>query len=496
MTRESTKKVIDAAELFAPEPPRPLVREMPDPDPFPVKALGSLLCAAAAGIQDKTQAPAAICAQSVLAAATLAVQAHRDVVLPTGQARPVSNDFVTIAATGERKSAVDGEALWPIRKREEALREKCEEDRPGYQNEFDAWKKARDRILKDGKRDRAQTKAALDSLGAEPIGPLVPLLTCPEPTFQGLERLFASGHPSLGIFAGEGGSFIGGHGMAEENRLRTATGLSSLWDGDPLKRVRAGDGVVILPGRRLSVHLMMQPGVAAGLLADEAMADQGLLSRLLVTAPETTSGTRLWREPSPESDSAVRRYGARLLTILERPYPLSASGKPNELAPALLPMSAAARRVWIAFADHIEKQVGPGGELEPVRGLANKAPEHAARLAAVLALVDDLNMPELPVEAMEAGIALVEHYLAEAMRLFSVPAVPENLKLAQKLLVWLQSFGADLVSLRDIYRDGPNAIRDKATAARSVAVLEDHGWLRRQGPATGRRGDLWRIVRA
>ncbi len=47
----------------------------------------------------------AICAQSVQAAATLAVQGHADVELPTGHARPVSGFYVTVAATGDRKSA-------------------------------------------------------------------------------------------------------------------------------------------------------------------------------------------------------------------------------------------------------------------------------------------------------------------------------------------------------------------------------------------------------
>ena len=37
----------------------------------------------------------------------------------------------------------------------------------------------------------------------------------------------------------EGGQFIGGHGMTPEAMLRTAAGLSCLWDGEPIKRVRA-----------------------------------------------------------------------------------------------------------------------------------------------------------------------------------------------------------------------------------------------------------------
>src|SRR4051794_17478814 len=132
MTAAHAKAAFDEAEPFTPEPPRPLRRPLPPPDPFPVEALGDVLGAAARGIQDKTQAPLAICAQSVLAAATLAVQGFADVQLPTGQTRPVSGYFVTVAASGERKTSADTEALWPIRKHEENLRIRFDAEMPGY----------------------------------------------------------------------------------------------------------------------------------------------------------------------------------------------------------------------------------------------------------------------------------------------------------------------------------------------------------------------------
>ena len=118
---ESAAESAAANESAPPEPPRALMRELPPADPFPADALGSVLGSAAAAIHDKTQAPVAICSQSVLAAGTLAVQGHNDVVLPTEQARPISNYFLSIAQTGERKSAADGHALRPIRERESAF---------------------------------------------------------------------------------------------------------------------------------------------------------------------------------------------------------------------------------------------------------------------------------------------------------------------------------------------------------------------------------------
>jgi hypothetical protein len=495
------RRLIDIAEDIKPEPPRPLMRALPPADPFPVDELGEVLGTAARAIHDRVQAPLAICGQSVLAAATLAVQGHADIVLPigAGQARPVSGYFVTVAATGERKSACDTEAIWPIRRHEAALRATYDRDLPAYENDKLSWDKAREAAVKRGKGDRGAIKDVLDALGSAPTPPLMPMLTCPEPTFEGLCKLYVYGQPTLGIFAAEGGQFIGGYGMSDDNKLKTAAGLSDAWDGNPIRRVRSGDGAMILPGRRLSAHLMAQPAVADILFRDRLLADQGLLSRLLVTAPDAAAGTRLWREEQPDTDRNLKRYGARLLAILETPLPL-ASGKSNELEPHRLILSSAGRELWIKFTDHVERAIAPDAELEQIRGLANKLPEHAARLAAVLTLVRDINATAIAGDDMRAGIALAEPYAAEALRLFGASRISADLRLAQKLLDWLlYQWTEPAISLPDIYQRSLNAIGDKATAAKVVACLEDHGWLYRipQGAVVAgqRRRDAWRIVR-
>jgi hypothetical protein len=495
------RRILDMAEDVKAESPKPLMRELPPADPFPVDALGDLLGPAAYAIHDRVQAPLAICGQSVLAAATLAVQAHADVMLPigAGQAKPLSSYFVTVAATGERKSASDAQATWPIRSHEAALRTTHSLASPAYENKKLAWETARDAARKTGKGDSAAIAAALDALGPAPSRPLVPMLTCPEPTFEGLCKLFAEGQPSLGIFASEGGQFIGGHGMSDDNKLRTAAGLSSVWDGEAIRRVRSGDGVTILPGRRLAAHLMVQPAVADILFRDRLLAEQGLLSRLLVTAPESAAGARLWRQERTESDRDLKRYGARLLALLEARLPLVA-GKTNELEPRPLPLAPDARGLWIKFGDHVELAIAAGGELEPIRGLANKLPEHAARLAGVLTLVCDIDAAAIGAEEMRSGIALAEHYAAEALRLFGASRISADLRLAQKLLDWLRfQWEEAVISLPDIYQRSLNAIGDKATAAKLVTLLEDHGYLIKMDAgavvAGQRRRDAWRIVR-
>ena len=204
------RAIVEQAEEMRVEPPRPLTRQMPPADVFPVDALGDVLGAAARAIHDHVQAPLAICSQSVLATAALAVQAHADVQLPMGHVRPVSDFFVTVV------EASDLEATWPIRKHEHTLGETRDAELPKYVNDKTAWEKARDEAVKRRNGNRATIKAALDALGPAPPPPLEPLMTCPEPTFEGLCKLFAVGQPSLGIFATEGGQFIGGHGMSDD----------------------------------------------------------------------------------------------------------------------------------------------------------------------------------------------------------------------------------------------------------------------------------------
>ena len=233
---EDAEEFLERAKLLLepkPKPivelPRPLMRELPPGDPFPIEALGGVLAPAARAIHDRVRAPLAICGQSVLAAATLAVQGHADIELPTGQKRPLAEFYLTVAATGERKTSADIEALGPVRKREAALHEEYGANRHDYENSQLAWEKARDAAIKTvrPKGDRDAIKFLLDQLGPAPIAPLAAMLTCPEPTYEGLCKAFQVGQPSLGIFASEGGQFIGGHGMSDEAKLRTTAGLSA-----------------------------------------------------------------------------------------------------------------------------------------------------------------------------------------------------------------------------------------------------------------------------
>ena len=280
-----------AARLDAttPDVKRPLTREMPPAPRFPADALGPLR-AAADSLQERVRVPFAVAGQSVLAAATLAVQPHRDVELPGSGRRPLTGLFATVAESGERKTSCDRVALRAVYRFEEGLRCEFEPARVAYTADKEAWKAAMEAAKKRGKGDRFATRDALAAVGSEPKPPPHPMLLVSDPTPEALVMHLAEGRPWGDLFTDEGGILIGGHGMNDESRMRMGALLNTLWDGSPIRRLRMGTGTTFLPGRRCSAHVMMQGHVASVFFGDQTLSGIGTLARVLTVAPETAAG--------------------------------------------------------------------------------------------------------------------------------------------------------------------------------------------------------------
>jgi Protein of unknown function (DUF3987) len=270
--------------------------------------------------------------------------------------------------------------------------------------------------------------------------------------------------------------FTGGHGMSDDHRLKTAAMLSELWDGKPIKRVRALDGITILPGRRLSMHVLIQPDATGAFLSSGTLRDHGLLSRVLLAHPESMAGARFYRGPRQDDLDAIKAYGARLLSILEASRAL-APGKCNELDPPALPLSPDAAAAWKAFHDHVESQCGKDGELAATRDFAGKAAEHAARIAGVLTIVHDLRAKDIDATAMRRALEIADWYVAEAARLQQAGMINPRLRRAASLLEWLHSQPRAEANFREILRSGPSQTRLKANAEDALAILAAHGWI-------------------
>jgi putative DNA primase/helicase len=470
--------------------PLPLTRPMQPNEPFPVDSLPLVMRAAVLRVHEVVQAPLDMICQSFLAAATLAVQPYANVLID-GRCFPLSNNFVAVGESGERKSATDRIATGPIKERQRRESESFHQGKQAYEAALASWQNRRKAAFKEDDQD--VIKALLQQLGDEPRY-VQPFYIFEEPSFEGIERAYAEGRYTLGLFSDEGGRFLGGYAMSKDNQTKTVTGLSKLWDGDPIDRVRGGDGLSVLYGRRFAMHLMIQPILCGQLFGNSMMTGQGFLSRCLCSYPASTIGWRPYKAQDLSADPAITAYNAAINGILDKLLPLNE--RPDMgLKPPAITIAKDAKGTWIAFADHIELLQREGGDLFPIKGFASKAAEHAARIAGVLALFETPDATEISADALNGGIAIAQYYIGEALRLFHSASDDQELITAQKVFDWGMQQEGQMIALAELYRCGPNAVRDKKTANRMMDILEQHHRaLRIEGGAqvNGKpRRDVW-----
>jgi len=479
--------------------PEPLRRPVPPPEPYPVAELGPILQPAAESLRRVIQAPDAVCGASVLAAASLAAQALANVEID-GREIPLSLWMLTVAESGERKSAVDGEAMRAAREHEKELAKAYELEQRAHAAELAEWEaRCADAKKAAGKSKGVGLAAALQAIGPAPPAPLIPRLIVGDFTAEGLAKLLAGGWPSVGAFTDEAALVFGGHGMSKETVTRTAGTLCKLWDNGTLDRVRALDGATKLYGRRLALHLMAQPVIAERALSDDVLAGQGFLARCLLAWPESTAGTRSYRAESLRDDAALARMAYRLGELHRQPLPL-AEGERQELRPRALHLDAAAKAVWVQLHDAVEAGMGPGGQFATAKPWASKTPEQALRIAGVLALLESDAVQTITADTMARAAELALWHLHEAVRLAGTAELSPEVRDAEALLNWCHETGRALLYSSEALRLGPARIRDRGAFTRAMGELERAGWAE---PVEGgmeldgrHRRNVWRIVPA
>jgi hypothetical protein len=486
--------------------PEPLLRPMAPAEPFPVEALPEIMRAGVNGIVGRTQAPVALVAQSVIANWSLVAQGHADVETVGGKFKPLSLYILSIAKSGERKSASDSYASEAVALREAAMRKANAADAQERRIKLTSWQKAEREILADKKADRGAVEDRLRKLGPAPPSPFTPLLTCPEPTFQGLCKLLAEGVGMAGVFSAEGGQFIGGHGMKQDDKVMTATALSDVWDGEPIKRVRGGDGIQVLAGRRVALHLMVQPVIADGFVNDAMLLRQGFLPRVLIAWPESRMGQRFSRMPTLAETTDLARHTTALKLALEtplpRPPPTVEGGDPGELAPRQLNLSEGARAVLRDFSDWCEGLLAPGKLFADatMSGFGGKLAEQAARIAGVFALAENIAATEVSEATAEAAITVARWFADERLRIVEAGATDPKIALAEALRAWLfDEWQEPNIAASDVAQYGPNAARDTEKAKAALELLAARSWLeplKGGGDVKGKKRKVaWRIRR-
>jgi hypothetical protein len=416
---------------------------------FPVEALGSILGPAASSIARSVQASESVVAQSLLAATALAAQGLADVALD-GRMYPISNFFVTIAPSGERKSVVNKIAFADVREYEKELQEKYADDL---------------------QESDPMSPKSIHSIRKSTI-------IWEDVSLDGIANSLADGYVSIGIIADEGGAFMGGLAMQQENLMRTISNLSSIHtDGEIKPSIRAHGGRPGREGIRLTLYLMLQPLLAEKLFGNKLLWDQGLLSRFLCVQAASMAGSRTYQPFNVEDEPEVKTYHQRIRELLHIELPIKKDSR-GGLSPPTLMLSRKAERKWGEFFNAIENEIATGGRLEKIPGMAAKAGEQALRLAAVLTLISNPRAGNIQSQTVLSACRLMRYYLMQARTLYLASAPDVEISEAIELQAWLWKKKKTQITVADVYQFGPPKFRKAARVHARMQVLVEHGWAR------------------
>lgn len=429
--------------------PTPLPHAEPPKTGYPLESLTPKLRSAAEAIARKTQGPTALSAQSVLSVASL-VAGSRAKVQTLGSPANATAAFVTIALSGERKSASDKIAKTGVDRVIMKLRKEHESAMARY------------------KSDLASTARGEE----KPTPPVCPSFLVTEPTIEGAFKTIASGCGFLGWFTDEAASFWGGHSMSKDQRAKTSGIVSKFWDGDYFVRPRAGqDGDGYVPPTATTINLMFQPTLIRDTYGDEFLIGQGLLARMLACWPESNMGKRKYQRSTEADEAAANRFHDEVEAALTDTLENSTE--------KLLSLSEDAFVTCVAFHDNIESTLCPGGWAADISGFASKAPEHACRLAAIMTLFENKEAETVSGDVMKAACELVKYYLAHYKFLCVAATNDTEMSQAQTLLDWLRKNlqPGDAFATDRILQFGPVGARRAKILKRLLEILMQHGWI-------------------
>jgi hypothetical protein len=440
-----------------PKLPTPLVFARESDQSFPVSAFPPAAQEAVEAIQRVIQAPDGLAAQAVLGAISLAVSRLALVrSLVPNATHSTALALMTIAESGERKSAVDRQAMGGIY----AL---IEERMRFFREEMAAYKTQIAHLPKGEPR---------------PDEPTCPVFLANEPTYEGLLGKIEAGPGFMGLFSDDAGQVFGGHSMSKEHQAKTAAGFSKLWDFVWSSRPRASsDAPDQIPPCATTFNLMIQPVLLGQTYADDFLIGQGLLARMLPTWPASKIGTRMFRPAEAADLEAIARFQARTRTLVEHSLSF---GQP----PRVLELSVDAIASAAAFHDKIEAAMAKGDRLSDIRGFASKANEHALRIAGVLTLFENEEADTISLAALEGAQRMVEFYAEEFQNIRAGALADPHVDAAEKLRVWLIERvgpGGKFAKER-VQQYGPANVRRKEPLERALRLLAEHGWIVRLAP--------------
>lgn len=459
--------------------PIPLTSTPVLPD-FPTKSFHAPIAEMIEATSIATQTDPAMAGTSALTTLSACTGGHAVIEIRSGWREPLNIFGVTVAAPGERKSAVQNTMGGPLLDVEAQLAEKGVSERLEQQTSKQVAEQAAARAAQaaakaePGKaRDAALADAVSEAAMAESIIiPAVPRIFADDVTPEAAASLLAEQGGRLAILSAEGGILDIIAGRYSGNVPNMDVFLKG-HSGDPLKIDRKGRGPEYIRRPALTLGLMIQPIVLSTIAANRQFRGRGLLARFMYSFPTSRVGYRQIGAP-PASQNIVNAYEAVVVGL--------ASGMAGWLGdPAVLTLTAKAGEAMLTIENAVEEALRDGGDLHQLADWGSKYCGAIARIAGMLHLAEhgpDTG-PRTPVttETIVAARGLGEYYRACAVKAFAEMGADPITADAQYLLRRIIALDVDDLSGRDMFNAARSRFKSTQDMAPAVDKLMDHGWI-------------------
>ncbi|MGB5786939.1 MAG: YfjI family protein [Stenotrophomonas geniculata] len=421
-------------------------------------------------ISRNVQAPEALIGMSLIHAISMACQGLIDVKLPTGQVRPVSQNLLIIAESGERKSTVSSLLFAPFREADTEAVASHKENKEAYQVELGAWeaknkglRSAVARAINRG-QDSDELEARLLEHGrCKPTEPRLRYFMRQEITGKAITEALVGDGESIAISTDEG------HVLFRSEAMLHLGLLNRLWDSPGvLMRDRADENLLAM-NPRVSVSIMTQYEPLKAFLDGKGSVAKGSghWARYLVGWPQSNMGFRMVSGVEPIWEH-LPVFQQRIRVLLDRYRTQIESGS---IERELIEFSLDAKSRWVELAQETERLQRQGEYLSDINDFAAKVMEILARLAAAMHYFAEEAGP-ISVDTINRAFEIVKWHESEYKYLFSPEnAAPQDLVDARavahylKARVWRGIYSDTWVPRNDVLRNGPVRKRDRLLSA-------------------------------
>lgn len=402
----------------------------------------SLLEGAVIEVKNYVQVSREMALFSALGAISAACQGLVDVAYPNGEIVPTSLMLLTLAESGERKTAVNKWFCKPLMEAQKEQQEHNQKVLSEHHAALQIWKtKHRSLNNKLGRRAaKGEPTKELESAICElhkvqPTKPPINKLLYENTTPSALTVSLYENLPLGYLLSDEAGALLKGEAM------RDLYLLSNLWSGgDTIVDRRTGPSFT-LSDARLSVMMMVQPEIFQQFIDKRGTEahESGFLARFLAVKPESLIGRRKTLSsqlPMEEISKFRRRLKERLDAAIEK------TTKGNERV--TLKFSKSAQESWAEMNTQIENEMGEHQLYFHCTGHASKLMDNVSRVAALLHTFEkeDYEKQKISKDDLEFAYRLCRR--ASQDYLDYVAGEPEIVTLTNILVRNIRKHGQDL----------------------------------------------------